>query len=233
MTASPVEPVGAVAALFGDQVEIARGFCGHLATSAVERGLIGPREVPRLWERHILNCAAVAERISMGSSVIDVGSGAGLPGVALAIARPDLRVLLVEPLQRRVAWLEEVIGDLGLVNVEVARSRAEELRPRAHADAVTARAVAALPLLARLCLPLVRPGGRFLAVKGRSAEEELCVAGPDLMKLGASGWAVHRCGVAALKEPTTVVEIIAGGGGGGERGRNRCRNSGGRRRRPG
>jgi 16S rRNA (guanine527-N7)-methyltransferase len=210
VAAPPVEPAGAVAALFGERSEVARRFCTHLATSAVARGLIGPREVPRLWERHLLNCAAVAERLAVGTTVVDVGSGAGLPGLALAIARPDLHVLLVEPLQRRVTWLEEVIADLGLSSVDVARARAEELWPTVSADVVTARAVAALPVLARLCLPLVRPGGRFVAVKGRSAGEELEAAVPELLALGAVGWEVRTCGAEVLAEPTTVVEVTAG-----------------------
>lgn len=211
VTAPPVEPVGAVVALFGDNADVARQFCGHLATTAVTRGLIGPREVPRLWQRHLLNCAAVAERIPSEASVMDVGSGAGLPGIALAIVRPDIAVLLVEPLQRRVAWLDEVIADLELANVEVARARAEDLQHSVRADIVTARAVAALPVLARLCLPLVRPGGRFVAVKGRSAQEELEAAVADLARLGAVAWEVRRCGEGVLAEPTTVVEVTVGG----------------------
>jgi 16S rRNA (guanine527-N7)-methyltransferase len=209
-TAPPVEPAGAVSALFGDRADIARTFCGHLASSAVARGLIGPREVPRLWERHLLNCAAVSERVPAGGTVVDVGSGAGLPGLAVAIARPDVEVILVEPLLRRVAWLDEVITDLGIAGVEVVRARAEELASSMRADVVTARAVAALPVLARLCLPLVRRGGRFLAVKGRTAYEELALAEPDLIALGALRWEVVLCGENVLAEPTTVVEITAG-----------------------
>ena len=98
----------------------------HLATTGIERGLIGPREVPRLWVRHVLNCAAVQEYIAEGASVADVGSGAGLPGLCLAIARPDLSITLIEPLERRVIWLHEVVEDLGLENVKILRSRAEQ-----------------------------------------------------------------------------------------------------------
>ncbi|MDQ1289834.1 MAG: rRNA (guanine527-N7)-methyltransferase [Actinomycetota bacterium] len=209
-TAPPVEPVGAVDALFGERADTARRFCAHLATSAVARGLIGPREIPRLWERHLLNCAAIAERVPGNATLVDVGSGAGLPGLAVAIARSDVRVTLVEPLQRRVAWLEEVIDDLSLTRVEVLRARAEDLVGKVHADVVTARAVAALPVLTRLCLPLVRPGGHFLAVKGRSAAEELASAVPELRLLGAVAWEVLTCGDGVLSEPTTVVEITAG-----------------------
>jgi 16S rRNA (guanine527-N7)-methyltransferase len=204
------EPEGAVAALFGDRADLARRFHGHLATTAVERGLIGPREVPRLWTRHILNCAALAELVAEGSSVVDVGSGAGLPGLAVAVARPDVRVTLVEPLQRRVDWLVEVLTDLGLSGVEVIRARAEEVRGTLTVDVATARAVAALPLLAGWCLPLVRPGGRLLAVKGRTAAEELLAAEADLRALGATSWTVRSAGVGILAEPTTVVDVVAG-----------------------
>lgn len=239
-TAPPVEPAGAVVALFGARADLARGFCLHLATSAVTRGLIGPREVPRLWERHLLNCAAISDRVPPSATLVDVGSGAGLPGLAVAIARPDVRVVLVEPLQRRVAWLEEVVNDLGLETVEVVRARAEELTGRVRADVVTARAVAALPVLARLCLPLARPGGRFLAVKGRTAAAELEAAVPELTALGAVGWEVRICGEGVLDEPTTVVEVTAGdppraggkrarGGKGGLVGRGRERGIRGRR----
>jgi 16S rRNA (guanine527-N7)-methyltransferase len=218
--AFPVEPVGAVRALFGDREDLARRFHGHLSTTAVSRGLIGPREAPRLWERHILNCAAVAELIPARSSAVDVGSGAGLPGIVLAIALPETRLVLVEPLLRRVAWLEEVVGDLGLLNVTIVRARAEELWSHVEAEVVTARAVATLPVLARLCLPLVRPGGRFLAVKGRTAREELEMVAPELSRLGGVAWEVRRCGEGVLSEPTTVVEVTAGrgvrGGGGGQ-----------------
>ena len=210
VTAPPVEPEGAVAALFSSGAEVARRYCGHLTTTAVARGLIGPREVPRIWERHLLNCAAMHELIPMDATVVDVGSGAGLPGVALAIARPDLRVLLVEPLQRRVSWLDEVVEDLGLTNVEVARARAEELSATVKADVVTARAVAGLPMLARLCLPLVRPGGRFMAVKGRSARGELDAGAAELARLGATAWEVRQCGEGVLDELTTVIEVTAG-----------------------
>lgn len=220
-TAPPVEPAGAVGALFGDGADLARRFCSHLAGTAVSRGLIGPREVPRLWERHLLNCAAIAERVPQGATLVDVGSGAGLPGLAVAIARPDVQVLLVEPLQRRVAWLEEVVDDLALTTVEVTRARAEELWPSVRADVVTARAVASLPVLARLCLPLVRPGGRFLAVKGRNAADELETAAPDLLALGGVRWEVRKCAVGVLAEPTTVIEVVAGTGPGRRRGRSR------------
>ncbi len=206
----PVELSAAVRALFGDRSALAQRFTEELAGSAVERGLIGPREVPRLWERHVLNCAAIAEMVPIGSSVADVGSGAGLPGLVLAIARPDLRVTLIEPLQRRVIWLEEVIDLLGLRDaVTVVRARAEECVHRGF-DVVTARAVASLEVLAGWCLPLVAEGGLMIAVKGQSAGAELESATSALGKLNAREWAVGQCGIGVLPVPTTVVWVRAG-----------------------
>ena len=141
-------------------------FAELLATEGVRRGLIGPRELPRLWTRHILNCVVVQGLIARGRSVADLGSGAGLPGVVLAVARPDLSVTLIEPLLRRTRFLEEVTADLELSNVTVVRARAEELRGRVAFDVVVARAVAPLDRLARWGLPLCMPGGELLAIKG-------------------------------------------------------------------
>lgn len=204
--------VVAARTLFGDRLPVAVAFARLLAGSAVERGLIGPREAPRLWDRHLLNCATLAELIEPGQSVIDVGSGAGLPGLAVAIARPDLSVTLVEPLQRRVVWLTEAVTELGLEKtVVVHRGRAEEaaavLPP---ADVVTARAVAPLDRLAAWCLPLTRPGGVLLALKGESVEQEIEAAGPVLRRLGATAWDVRLCGVGVLPTPTRVVRVVAG-----------------------
>ena len=204
---------GAVEVLFGDRAPLATRFAEHLSTSAVERGLIGPREVPRIWDRHILNCAAIHPLIAEGVTVADVGSGAGLPGIAVAIARPDLHVTLVEPLQRRVLWAEEVVDDLGLHNVVVTRARAEEVVGRLAVQVVTARAVAALPQLCRWCLPLLEPGGELLAVKGRSAHEEAQAAAGELRALGASSWSVSLCGEGLLEVPTTVVKVTRGAAG--------------------
>lgn len=200
----------ALDAVFGEHAPLARRFAAHLATSGVERGLLGPREVPRVYDRHVLNCAVIESLIPPGASCADVGSGAGLPGIAVAIARPDLTVTLVEPLQRRVSWLESVVEDLQLERVRIIRARAEEMVGELAVDVVTARAVAALPLLARWCLPLLVPGGRFLAVKGRSAEEELASAERELRSLGARSWAVEFCGVELLDPPTTVVTVVRG-----------------------
>jgi 16S rRNA (guanine527-N7)-methyltransferase len=214
-----------MAAWFGSRSALAEAFAEHLRTSAVQRGLLGPREVPRLWSRHILNCAAVAPLLPSAAQVVDVGSGAGLPGLVLAIARGDLTVTLVEPLLRRVAWLEEVTSDLGLTNVSVLRARAEEVRTE-WADVATARAVAPLAKLSAWCLPLVRPGGVMLAIKGRSAGEELEATQDALPSLGAVAWEVRELGADLLDEPTTVVEIRKGDAGvparrGGRRGRAR------------
>jgi 16S rRNA (guanine527-N7)-methyltransferase len=197
----------AARALFGERLDVARSFAAMLAGSAVQRGLIGPREVPRLWDRHLLNCAAVAELVPAGSSVIDVGSGAGLPGLVLAIARPDLRITLLEPLQRRVTWLDETVNALKLSeSVHVLRGRAESTDARGF-DVATARAVASIDVLAGWCLPLLRPGGELLAIKGRSASTELAAAEPTLPSLGADRWSVQLCGVHELATPTTVIRI--------------------------
>jgi 16S rRNA (guanine527-N7)-methyltransferase len=193
--------------IFGDRLDLAKRYVEHLATSGIERGLIGPREVPRLWSRHVLNCAVVAELIDDGAKVADVGSGAGLPGLCLAIARPDLYLTLIEPLERRVVWLEEVVMDLGLSNVEIIRSRGEAAIGKVECTVVTARAVSALNTLAPLTIPLLQGEGELLAIKGRSAEEEIGKAGKTLKKLGAVLTEVLVAGQDILEEPTTVVRV--------------------------
>jgi 16S rRNA (guanine527-N7)-methyltransferase len=200
----------AVTAVFGGEEKRARSFVSHLTTSGVERGLLGPREVPRIWTRHVLNCAVVGELIDKGNHVVDVGAGAGLPGIALALARPDLSVTLVEPLLRRVTWLHEVVEDLQLENVTVIRGRAEEVAGDVSADVAVARAVAQLSVLTRWTLPLVAPGGRLLAIKGRHAEEEMRKSQDTLTELGAESWTVFWVGGKYLEEPTTVVEVVSG-----------------------
>ena len=205
---SPVESVAA-SAIFGDALQTAHRFVGHLATSGIERGLLGPRELPRLWGRHVLNCAVISELMESGSTVVDVGSGAGLPGLAVAIARPDLQLHLVEPLERRVTWLNEVVDDLQLSNVTVHRARAEEMVGGLSGRYVTARAVAALSTLAGWTLPLVAPGGQVLAIKGRSAAEEFEKARKPIRKLGGGAPEIVMAGSSILEEPTTVVRIAA------------------------
>ncbi|MFQ4148120.1 16S rRNA (guanine(527)-N(7))-methyltransferase RsmG [Arthrobacter sp. LAPM80] len=193
--------------IFGDRLDLAKRYVEHLATSGIERGLIGPREVPRLWSRHVLNCAVVAELIDDGAKVADVGSGAGLPGLCLAIARPDLYLTLIEPLERRVTWLEEVVMDLGLSNVEIIRSRAEAAIGKVECSVVTARAVSALKTLAPLTIPLLGGEGELLAIKGRSAEEEIATAGKTIRNLGGYLTEVLVAGQEVLEEPTTVVRV--------------------------
>jgi 16S rRNA (guanine527-N7)-methyltransferase len=205
LLSSALEP--AAASLFGSRLPLARRYAALLATDGVVRGLIGPREAPRIWERHLLNCAAVAERISTGETVVDVGSGAGLPGVVLAIARPDISVTLLEPLARRTAFLTEVVDALALDNVAVRRGRAEETTGLS-ADVVTARAVAPLDRLARWCLPLVRVGGRMLALKGSSAAEEIADHQPAITRLGGGRAGLVRCGSGLIDPPTTVVVVF-------------------------
>jgi 16S rRNA (guanine527-N7)-methyltransferase len=169
-----------------DRLPLAERYAELLATEGVLRGLIGPREAPRLWERHLLNCAAVGTAVPPDATVCDIGSGAGLPGLVLAIARPDLRVTLVEPLLRRTTFLEEVVDDLGLDRVTVERRRAEALHGEARFDVVTSRAVAPLGRLLEWSMPLVSPAGALVAMKGSSVTEEIADAGPAVARFGAS-----------------------------------------------
>lgn len=180
-------------------------FWHLLAGPGVERGLLGPREVPRLWERHILNCAVIEELIPPEAAVADVGSGAGLPGLAVALVRPDVTVTLVEPLARRCAFLEEAIAELGLGDrVGVQRGRAEDLTGHRF-PVVTARAVAPLDRLAGWCLPLVEPNGRLIAIKGTKAGEEL-EQSRAMLPAKATAF-VAQCGSGLLDPPTTVVVV--------------------------
>lgn len=193
--------------LFGDRLGAVERYAEALAEQGVLRGLLGPREVPRLWERHILNSAAVAPFLPGAGIVVDLGSGAGLPGVVVACMRPDLHVVLVEPMQRRCAWLEEVADTMGLQNVEVRRARAEELVGVLQADAVTARAVAPMDRLAGWALPLCRVGGELLALKGGRAQAELDEAQDALARLGADEGEVLVAGTVPGLESTTVVRV--------------------------
>lgn len=205
MAPNPAPPEAA--RFFGGRTPQVAAFVELLATAGVTRGLLGPREAPRLWSRHILNCAALLELIDDDVQLCDVGSGAGLPGIVLAIARPQLSVTLVEPMQRRVTFLEEAVATLALSNVTVIRARAEELAGRLTTDLVVVRAVAPLSKLLGWTWPLLARGGRLLAMKGASAEAEVLDAGPELARLQAR----HRivaCGVGALEPPVTVVEVV-------------------------
>jgi len=204
--ALPAAPEGA-AAVFGERMPLAVRFAEILSDTGVSHGLIGPREVPRLWERHLLNCAVVADAFPQGARLVDVGSGAGLPGVALAIVRPDLEVHLVEPMLRRTDWLSSVVAELGLDTVTVHRGRAEELVGAVSAPFVTARAVARLDKLARWCVPLLEPGGTLVAMKGRSAAEELAADRPALVRLGLVDAVVSEHGGDLLEEPVLTVDL--------------------------
>jgi 16S rRNA (guanine527-N7)-methyltransferase len=181
-----------------------------LAGPGVERGLIGPRETARLWERHLLNCAGVSDLVEDGQVVVDLGSGAGLPGLVLAIQRPEVQVVLVEPLLRRATFLTEAVEQLGLKNTVVRRSRAEDLHGSLLVDAVTARAVAPVDRLAGWALPLLHPGGRLLALKGERAEEELQTAQVALRRLNARSSSVVEVGSADLGTQGRVVVVEAG-----------------------
>lgn len=195
--------------VFGDRAQLAARFVGLLREHGVPRGLIGPREIDRLWDRHVLNSAVIESAIPHGARVIDVGSGAGLPGVPLAIARPDLDIVLLEPMARRVEWLVEVVEALELTTT-VERGRAEEKLVRdaiGLADVVTARAVAPLARLAGWCLPLVRPGGQLVALKGASAAEEIERDREAVRRLGGTEPTVRTCGPSDLNPPTTVVVV--------------------------
>ena len=209
----PAPPAPAVAAtVFGAALPDAERYVARLATDGVTRGLIGPREVPRLWERHVLNSAAVAEAVPQGARVVDVGSGAGLPGIPLALARPDLRLTLVEPMARRVEFLEEVVAELG-APWQVVRGRAEERSVRAAVgpvDVVTARAVAALPRLVSWCRGLLRPGAQLVALVGSRAVEELPSLVPELEAAGMRDVHARAVGAELGDAATTVVVMTRG-----------------------
>ena len=189
----------------------AQAYARWLATDGVERGLIGPREVERIWDRHLLNSAAVASEVPHGAHVLDAGSGAGLPGIPLALARPDLTVTLVEPLLRRATALTEVCGALGRAGLDVRRARVEEL-PRSSAEVIVARAVAPLGRLATWTLPRLVDGGRLVAMKGRTADEEVAEAESTLRRLGARSWEVRDLVLPTGLTATRAVVVIAGDG---------------------
>ena len=215
MTAEvPAEAVS----VFGGSLNQARRYVELLATDGVTRGLIGPRETDRLWDRHLLNCAAVAELLPEQGELVDIGSGAGLPGIVLALLRPRFSVILLEPLLRRSVFLEECVAELGLGNATVVRARAED-KAAAHirADVATARAVAPLDRLVGWAAPLLRPGGQLLAIKGQSAAEELAAAQPVLSRLGVQSAEVLQAGHGRVVSAATIVRVVLAGHGREER----------------
>lgn len=223
---------------FGEHFKSAERYAELLADAGVRRGLIGPREVPRLWERHLLNCAVLSEVVPEGVTVCDVGSGAGLPGIPLALVRRDLHITLLEPLLRRVTFLREVVELLGLEHVTVVRGRAEEvLGSLEPVHVVTARAVAPLDRLAGWGVPLLRPYGEMLAIKGDTAEEELRGARSALQKLGVLETSIVQVGAGVVDPLSTVVRAEVGESPGGvrfaaKRAKAARASRGARRRRP-
>jgi 16S rRNA (guanine527-N7)-methyltransferase len=210
---APAPPAPAAAGdVFGKALDDAVRYVGRLATDGVTRGLIGPREVPRLWERHVLNSAAVAEAVPQGARVVDVGSGAGLPGIPLGLARPDLTLTLVEPMARRVEFLQEAVAELGRP-WRVVRGRAEErsvLAAVGQVDVVTARAVAALPRLVAWCRGLLRPGAQLVALVGARAVAELPSLVPQLEAVGMRDVHARAVGASLGDAATTVVVMTRG-----------------------
>lgn len=199
-----------VKAYLGDAYSGVTRFAELLRDQGELRGLIGPREVPRIWERHILNSAAVVQYLPASGSVADIGSGAGLPGVVVAVMRPELEVLLVEPMERRTTWLTEVVSELGLSNVQVKRGRAEEFHDAFEVDAVTSRAVAPLSKLVRMSMPLVRVGGELVILKGRNVAQEVEPARKVLRKYGAGDPEILEAATVEGVETTTVVRAKRG-----------------------
>lgn len=199
------EERSAAEALFGPDLQGVERYVEHLCTTGITHGLLGPREVPRIWSRHVLNCAVVAPLLPQGATVADVGSGAGLPGLVLALARPDVEVTLIEPMERRVDWLDTVVRDLSLDNVRVIRARAEDLTDELMVDVVTARAVTGLKKLLPLTAPLLDEGGELILLKGRSAAEEIIAASKAVRRARLTEPSIELLGEDLLQEPTTVV----------------------------
>lgn len=206
-SAPPATPELARRVFSSERLPLIEAYAASLATDGVIRGLIGPREAPRLWERHLLNCAVLGEVIPQGAAVCDIGSGAGLPGVVLAIARPDLSVTLVEPLLRRSTYLAEVREQLNLSNVTVVRARAEELHGKLTFDVVTSRAVAPLERLLGWSMPLVAPEGTLLAMKGSSISDEIAAASRALTRLGCTTPVVLELGADIISPQTFAVQV--------------------------
>ncbi|MEY4296250.1 MAG: hypothetical protein RL016_96 [Actinomycetota bacterium] len=200
---SPEAEPATAAAIFGAGLDQARAYTAALIRDGDELGLLGPREMPRIWSRHVLNSAVVATLVADGASVADVGSGAGLPGIPMAIAQPNAHFTLIEPMERRSNWLIQQVEELGLKNVTVRRARAEEVGDTF--DIVTARAVSALPKLLRMTVPLTKFGGQILALKGSKAADEIAEAQKLKNKLKIAGFEIIQVGTEHLTDPTTVV----------------------------
>ncbi len=200
--APEAEPASA-ALIFGQNIDLARRYFELLVRDGDLLGLLGPREMPKLWTRHILNSAVVAELVSSGASVADVGSGAGLPGIPMALAQPQAKFTLIEPMERRSDWLKSTIAELQLENVRVLRARAEEVTE--VFDVVTARAVSALPNLLKMCVPLTKHGGEVIALKGSKAADEIADSKKLTKKLSIESFEIVRVGGELLADPTLVV----------------------------
>ena len=211
-TADPWQGDARLPDFFGAAWPTISAFHAMLVDEGELRGLIGPREVPRLWERHLLNSAAVVPFLPETGVIVDVGSGAGLPGIVVAAMRPEAEVVLVEPMERRVTWLHDVVERVGLTNVEVRRARAQDLDGAIEADAVTARAVAALDKLYRWTAPLVREGGSVVVMKGARAAEELEAAAKVMRAVGLSEGRVDEVVAIPGTEPTRIVSAVRGRG---------------------
>ncbi|WP_248964641.1 16S rRNA (guanine(527)-N(7))-methyltransferase RsmG [Sphaerisporangium perillae] len=206
----PDAPDVARAVFTGEAWPRAQAFAEMLAGPGVVRGLLGPREIPRIWDRHLLNCAVVAEAVPEGAHLVDIGSGAGLPGIVLAIVRPDVTVTLLEPLLRRTTFLEQCVDELKLTNVEVLRGRAEELVGKRVFDVASARAVAPLDRLLTWSMPLLHEGGQLLAMKGERAAEELDAAEQQLRAYGVQTAELVTVGRGKVDPPATLVRVVAG-----------------------
>lgn len=205
MTDATLEPEPAAASLLlGDRLPLTRRFTENLARRGEELGLIGPLELPRLWTRHILNSALVAPLLRPGT-VGDVGSGAGLPGLVLGIARPDVQFVLIEPMERRVAWLNDQVNELELSNVTVVRERAEDVKLGERLDQVTARAVSAFRKLLPLTAPLLRDGGELVLMKGANAQAEIDSAAKEMRKYKVTGARVQVLGEGITEDVTRVI----------------------------
>ncbi len=196
--------------MFGPALPAAERYVRMLAGPGVAWGLLGPREVPRLWTRHVLNCAALTDLVPTPATVVDLGSGAGLPGIVLALLLPDVQVILLERMERRAKFLTRCVTELRLGNAEVCQATAEEITGTIRADVVTARAVAPLDRLAGLAVGLVRPGGLILAIKGAAVDREVAAARPALRRLGIRELTVVRVGDGRVDRAATVVRLVAG-----------------------